>query len=266
MASCGPHLDAVKTCNVCVGRAPRHAAAKAGCSFAAAPSGCGIFWAYGSMAARTRRCAVRPDRSDHSEGSWSFRARRHRGAPRRSRHKRPRSREWDARHLDCSDAALHARRVSRAELSSRAKSHAGRPGVARFRRVLELAEPATESPMESRLRMLLILGGLPRPEVQLSIHDGWGRFIGRPDLYYESHRLGIEYDGGLHRYSLAEDNRRQNRLLDAGVRLLRFTAGDVHNNPDSIVLQVSRMLMGAEATSPRTEFRARGAPAAGAPR
>lgn len=96
--------------------------------------------------------------------------------------------------------------------------------------------------MESRLRMLMILGGLPRPEAQTSIHDRWGRFVGRPDLYYESHMLGIEYDRGVHRKSVAEDNRRQNRLLDAGVRLLRFTAGDVLNNPDSIVLQVQAML------------------------
>jgi len=95
--------------------------------------------------------------------------------------------------------------------------------------------------MESRLRMLLILGGLPRPAAQVSIHDRPG-FAGRPDLYYEGHRLGIEYDGGTHRDSLAEDNRRQNRLLDAGVRLLRFTAGDVYNNPDSIVVQVRGLL------------------------
>lgn len=140
------------------------------------------------------------------------------------------------------DAALHRRLISLAKLSSWTESHAGRAGNARFRRVVQLAEPAAESPMESRLRMLLILRGLPRPEAQTSIHDRWGRFVGRPDLYYESHRLGIEYDGGIHRNSLAEDNRRQNRLLDAGLRLLRFTAGDVLNNPDSIVLQVRTML------------------------
>jgi hypothetical protein len=136
------------------------------------------------------------------------------------------------------DQALHLRRVSLAHLTSWAKSHAGRPGVARFRRVIEFAEPLAESPMESRLRMLLVLSGLPRPEAQTSIYDRWGRFVGRPDLYYESQRLGVEYDGGIHRHSLAEDNRRQNRLLDAGVRLLRFTAGDVMSHPDSIVLQV----------------------------
>jgi very-short-patch-repair endonuclease len=44
----------------------------------------------------------------------------------------------------------------------------------------------------------------------------------------------VEYDGTNHRDRLAEDNRRQNRLLSAGFRLLRFTAGDIYNQPDVV--------------------------------
>lgn len=141
------------------------------------------------------------------------------------------------------DAALHLRRTSLAELCTWAAANPRRHGIRNLRRVLKLVEPATESPMESRLRMLLVLSGLPRPKAQVSIHDRLGRFAGRPDLYYEEQRLGIEYDGGVHRDALAEDNRRQNRLLNAGVRLLRFTAGDVLGNPDSVVRQVRGMLV-----------------------
>ncbi len=65
---------------------------------------------------------------------------------------------------------------------------------------------------------------------------------GRPDLYYPSHRLGIEYDGGTHRTSLVEDNRRQNRLGNAGIRLLRFTSADYYNAPEAIVSQVRTAL------------------------
>jgi hypothetical protein len=54
--------------------------------------------------------------------------------------------------------------------------------------------------------------------------------------------LGLEYDGDTHRASLAEDNRRQNRLLLAGVRLLRFSAADVLRRPDSVVIQVRNAL------------------------
>lgn len=140
------------------------------------------------------------------------------------------------------DMALHAGLTGLADLQSFGLSRAHRVGVANLRRVASLADPAAESPMETRLRMVLVLGGLPRPRAQVSLHDSRGRFLGRPDLYYPDHRLGLEYDGGIHRASLADDNRRQNRLLEAGIRLLRFTAGDVLHNPDSITTQVGAVL------------------------
>jgi hypothetical protein len=110
--------------------------------------------------------------------------------------------------------------------------------------VSELAEVGAESPMESRLRILLVLNGLPRPELQFTIRDDEGSPLGRPDLYYREQRLGLEYDGEIHRASLVEDNRRQNRLLMAGVTLLRFTASDVMRRPDSVLAQVRDMLAG----------------------
>ncbi|TMC88087.1 MAG: DUF559 domain-containing protein, partial [Chloroflexi bacterium] len=55
-------------------------------------------------------------------------------------------------------------------------------------------------------------------------------------------RLGIEYDGSTHRDSLTADNRRQNRLLDAGLTLLRFSAGDISQTPQAVVRLVRSML------------------------
>jgi hypothetical protein len=140
------------------------------------------------------------------------------------------------------DAALHSRLVTRAELRGWIDSQAGRKGVRRAGRVLEFVDAKAESPMETRLRMLLVLNGLPRPELQVTIRDEEGSPLGRPDLYYREQRLGIEYDGETHRASLVEDNRRQNRLLMAGVRLLRFTAADVLRRPDSVLAHVRDML------------------------
>ena len=77
-----------------------------------------------------------------------------------------------------------------------------------------------------------------------STHDEEGSPLGRPDLYYREQRLGLEYDGDTHRASLVEDNRRQNRLLMAGVRPLRFTASDVMRRPDTVLAQVRDMLAG----------------------
>ncbi len=105
----------------------------------------------------------------------------------------------------------------------------------------ELAEPA-ESPMETRLRWLLLEAGLPRPRVQVDLRDANNRFVGRADLYYPAARLVVEYDGTNHRDRLVEDNRRQNLLLNAGYRLLRFTAADIHQRPDVVTSEVSQAL------------------------
>jgi hypothetical protein len=141
------------------------------------------------------------------------------------------------------DLALHQRVVSVQALTAAIATYAGKPGVVRLRQVAAHVEPASESPMESRMRMLLVLAGLPRPYAQVPVHDTAGRFVGRPDLYYPNRRLGLEYDGATHRETLADDNRRQNRLLDAGVTLLRFTATDVLGSPGSVVNLVRRALV-----------------------
>jgi very-short-patch-repair endonuclease len=138
--------------------------------------------------------------------------------------------------------ALQRRLVKLAQLRAYAEAHPRTWGVAHLRRVLDLAEPASESAMETRLRLVLVLAGLPRPQVQVPLYDERGRFLGRPDLHYPEQRLGLEYDGATHRSSLAEDNRRQNRLQDAGYRLLRFTSVDVNRTPEEVVALVARQL------------------------
>jgi len=94
------------------------------------------------------------------------------------------------------------------------------------------------------MRVLLVLAGLPRPEVQVSIQDDEGRFLGRPDLLYRRQHLAIEYDGGNHRERLVDDNRRQYGLVGAGYRLLRFTAADVYGTPQMVAMQVRNGLGG----------------------
>jgi len=140
------------------------------------------------------------------------------------------------------DMALHGRIVTMAQLNQWIDTHPGYHGVRRLRKALDLADAAAESPMETRLRMLLISNGLPRPLVQVSLYDETGAFIARPDLYYSGNRLAIEYDGATHRTRLAADDRRQNRVLEAGYRLLRFTASDVLRTPASVVGIVDRAL------------------------
>lgn len=133
------------------------------------------------------------------------------------------------------DSLLHAGAVTLPTLEVAVAARAGRWGVARFRRVVGLCEPLAESPMETRLRLLLVLARLPRPTAQAKLNDRRGRLLGRVDLYYPEVRLALEYDGSAHRTRVAEDNRRQNALVNAGYRILRFTAGDVLGNPAGVV-------------------------------
>jgi Protein of unknown function (DUF559) len=135
------------------------------------------------------------------------------------------------------DMALRSGLTDRPKLLGYTESARGQPGVRRLRTLSEIAAPA-ESPMETRLRWLLLEAHLPQPEVQADLHDGNMRFIGRADLYYPSARLVLEYDGGNHRDRLVTDDRRQNLLIDAGFRVLRFTAADVHLYPELVVAQV----------------------------
>jgi hypothetical protein len=135
------------------------------------------------------------------------------------------------------DMAVRAGLADAAALVRYAEAAKGRHGVGRLCSLAALAAPA-ESPMETRLRWLLIQAGLPHPEVQTNLRDGKARFIGRADLYYPRAKLILEYDGGNHRERLVEDDRRQNLLINAGFRVLRFTAADIYMRPEVVAAQV----------------------------
>ena len=140
------------------------------------------------------------------------------------------------------DEATHRGLLTVDDLTTRAAQRAGRPGAKRLRRVIQLIEPAAESPMETRLRLILVLAGFPPPEVQANLRDDRGILLGRVDLCYRQARLVIEYDGAHHRDRVAEDARRQNVLQAAGFRILRFTATDVFNHPTLVQAQVRAAL------------------------
>ncbi len=140
------------------------------------------------------------------------------------------------------DQALHAGLVQLAALTGYVARHHKIPGLNQARLVLELAEAKAESPMESRLRLLLVRAGLPRPEAQVSLTNTRGAFLGRVDLFYRDASLAIEYDGENHRDRITADNQRQNRLLESGIHLLRYTAPDLAERPTAVVAEVRAAL------------------------
>jgi hypothetical protein len=148
------------------------------------------------------------------------------------------------------DALLYQRVIRPENLGEIVSARIGWPGVGRFRQAVSLARPHVESPMETRMRLLLVDAGLPEPTVQHTVHDSRGYFVARLDLAYERLRIGLEYDGDHHRDRdiFRNDAVRLNRLRLLGWSVLRFTADDVVRYPERLVAQVRRAL---NATSAR---------------
>jgi hypothetical protein len=74
--------------------------------------------------------------------------------------------------------------------------HPGRRGVARIQGVLALATPYAGSPMETRIRLLIVAAGLPCPEVQWVVQDVGARTAIWLDLAWPELMIGIEYEVG----------------------------------------------------------------------
>jgi hypothetical protein len=139
------------------------------------------------------------------------------------------------------DALLHAGLVDASELLEYAAAHHGWPGIHRVPRVVDLSEPLSDSPMESRMRLVLVLrGGLPRPTAQFVVKVAGSTY--RLDLAYEERRIDVEYDGDQHERSRISDARRRNRLGRAHWRVLTYTSQNVYQRPDAIVREVSEAL------------------------
>jgi hypothetical protein len=131
-----------------------------------------------------------------------------------------------------------------AEVLDLARRHPGARGVRRLPEVVRLAEAAAESPMESRIRLLLVLAGLPRPMVQYPVVDERAHIVATVDLAYPDSLVVIEYEGDDHFTDdrVVRDGRRHTRLADLGWRVYRYFASDVHRRPDTIVGDIRRAL------------------------
>ncbi|MEU4428912.1 DUF559 domain-containing protein [Actinoplanes sp. NPDC024001] len=131
------------------------------------------------------------------------------------------------------DAMLHAKALNIEAVGDLARQRHWWPNVSQLKEVLCLADPRAESPMETRLRLVLHDAGVPPGIPQFEVHDDRGMLIGRVDLAWPAARLAIEYEGDHHRErdQFRRDVDRINRLRMAGWTVLRFTAEDVLRKP-----------------------------------
>lgn len=117
-----------------------------------------------------------------------------------------------------------------------------------------------DSPMESRLRMLLVLAGLPEPEVNRELCDGHGNVVVRLDLSYPAACVAVEYDGRHHVEVVRQwerDLARREGLDAAEWRLIVVTSKDLYVHPEELIHRVRSALRarGVLLPPPRDEWR-----------
>lgn len=128
------------------------------------------------------------------------------------------------------DASTHRRWTHLARLNAYALSRRGARNVSLVRKALELADPASRSPWESRLRVFYItVAGLPRPMVNLPVFDLDGKLLGIPDLLDLEAGFVTEFDGGHHRERSQHraDNEREELFENAGLIVARADSLDL---------------------------------------
>lgn len=126
------------------------------------------------------------------------------------------------------DMVLRSGAATLEQLEAAVDRAGGLRGVVRARATLSHLEPRSESPGESRLRMSLVLGGLPRPEAQVDFYTEAGEHLARVDLVVRD--VLLEYDGREQRLQkpvFVYDRRRQNGLVDRGAEIRRYSSEDV---------------------------------------
>jgi very-short-patch-repair endonuclease len=155
------------------------------------------------------------------------------------------------------DSLIKAGRTSAAALRDAALAWRGR-GAKLARRAARYIRDGVDSAMETRLRMLLILAGLPIPEVNFIMRHPDGSWWMRFDLCYPALKLIIEYDGRHHAEDSKQwlhDLKRREALDRLGWRVIVVTKHDYYDAPEDVLLRVRDALIDRGMVGVRRRFK-----------
>jgi hypothetical protein len=146
--------------------------------------------------------------------------------------------------LALGDALMRVGRLD-AEGLRRRLSRANRVrGVVRAREWAPHLTARSGSHPESTLRYWLLVSDLPQPEVQVPVHDRWGREVAHADLGYARWKVALEYEGRQHADSdqFGRDIERYSLMAADGWLVLRFARQHL-GGPATVVDRTRRALL-----------------------
>lgn len=116
-------------------------------------------------------------------------------------------------------------------------------GVRKAREALEQLRVGVDSPPESKLRLMLDDAGLPEFSPNCRVDDALGKAVWT-DLGCVRFRVCLEYDGAHHLTpeQQALDSYRDQRVLEAGWRQVKFNRIDMERGPEWVVSRVRQAL------------------------
>ncbi len=103
-----------------------------------------------------------------------------------------------------------------------------------------LVRERVDSSPETALRLLMVLAGLPEPEVDIRIRDADGAIRFRIELGYEDVRLAIEYDGRWHLdgEQPAKDAARREELGRDGWTFVLVTGDELYGDAELLLTRL----------------------------
>ena len=131
------------------------------------------------------------------------------------------------------DSLVKANKLDPQEFVAVAAAYHGR-NAKRARRAASLVRAGVDSPMETRLRLLIVLAGLPEPQVNVIVRIAGDKWRWRFDLCYPEYKLIIEYDGRQHAYDAEQwsnDLERREWLDQEGWRILIVISDGIYGDP-----------------------------------
>lgn len=147
-------------------------------------------------------------------------------------------------------AVMPPREVLKSEIASVIAHAKSLRAQDRLSHGLEMADGRAESPGESRARVIIVLGGLEVPELQVVLYDDDG-FVARVDMLLRKSRMVLEFDGKIKLTDSSilngrdpgevawAEKRREDRIRALGYKVVRIVWADLAR-PERLVEKLQR--------------------------